>query len=210
MLQHLIGAVILQEMSNQEPKYICNPHKWVDLYADQLFSFALKRVNKRELAEDLVHDAFVAALKNVTQFKGESSELTWLYSILRNKIIDSYRSKEKKMASKFYNIDEASGYDKFFYVEGDKRGRWQSNQSVNLVYEAADQSFEREEFMMVLKLCMGNLPFKWSEVFRMKTIEEMDTKEICKELTITPSNLWVIIHRAKLQLKECMEKNWQK
>lgn len=193
-----------------QQKYTCNPNNWVEQYSDQLFRFALVRVNKRELAEDLVHDTFVSALNSLKGFKGESSEKTWLYSILRNKIIDYYRSSEKKMTSKFYNIDDGSGNDRYFYSEGKTQGGWIEDKAPGNFYESADQPLEREEFMQILKLCMDFLPFKWAEVFRMKNMEELNSKEICKELEITPSNLWVIIHRAKLQLRECMEERWTK
>ena len=208
-MQHNVLAVILQKMTTQ-PKYSCDPKNWVELYSDQLFRFAFQRVNKRELAEDLVHDTFVSALNNLSGFKGESTEKTWLYSILRNKIIDYYRSSEKKMSSKFYNIDDDSGNDRYFRSEGFLHGAWIEDKTPGVFYESADEPLEREEFMQILKLCMDFLPFKWAEVFRMKNMEELNSKEICKELDITPSNLWVIIHRAKLQLRECMEDRWTK
>lgn len=195
-------------MSKQNTNLL-KPETWVSLYSDQLFRFAMSRVNNQEKAEDLVQDTFVSALKNISGFKGKSSEVTWLYSILRNKIIDFYRSKEKKMASSFYNLDDENGNDHFFYTSGKNEGHWVDGTSTNVFYESADKPLEREEFMRILKLCMDLLPIKWSEVFRMKNIEEVESKEICKELNITASNLWVIIHRAKLQMRECMEKKWE-
>lgn len=194
-------------MSNQNQNN-CQPESWVENYADQLFRFAMSRVNNKEKAEDLVQDTFVSGLNNLSGFKGKSSELTWLYTILRNKIIDYYRSSEKKYASKFYKLDDVTGTDHFFYTEGKSEGGWVEGHGPTRFYEATDQPLERDEFMRILKICMDLLPFKWSEVFRMKTIEELESKEICKELNITSSNLWVIIHRAKLQMRECMENKW--
>ena len=190
-------------------KHRCEPNNWIGLYSDQLYRFALSRVNNNQLAEDLVQETFISALKSLKGFKGESTEKTWLYSILRNKVIDYYRSSEKKMASKFYDINDEKGTDHFFYSEGKSSGEWVRGHEPTSFHEAADQPLERIEFMQILKLCMELLPMKWAEVFRMKNIEEFDSKEICKELEITPSNLWVIIHRAKLQMRECMEKNWE-
>lgn len=195
-------------MSNQLDKQT-NADLWVEKYSDKLYRFALIRVNNQEKAEDLVQDTFVSALKNLSGFKGNSSEQTWLYSILRNKIIDFYRSKEKKMSSKFYNIDDENGTDHFFYSSGNKEGGWVNGSEPSGFHEAADQPLERAEFMNILKICMELLPIKWSEVFRMKTVEELDSKEICKELDITSSNLWVIVHRAKLQMRQCMEQKWE-
>lgn len=193
----------------QTQKYICEPNNWVKLYSDQLYRFALARVNNNQFAEDLVQEAFISALKSLANFKGESSEKTWLYTILRNKIIDYYRSKEKKMTTKFYDYDNEKGSDHFFYNEGKSNGEWVKGHEPTNFHEAADQPLEREEFMRILKICMDLLPFKWSEVFRMKNIEDFTSKEICKELNITSSNLWVIIHRTKLQMRECMENKWE-
>lgn len=186
----------------------CEPNKWVESYSDQLYRFALSRVNNTQLAEDLVQDTFVSALNKLSSFRGDSTEKTWLYSILRNKIIDYYRSSEKKMTSKFYNLDDESGADHFFYNEGNKKGEWVETSVPSNFHAATDTPLEKEEFMEILKFCMEKLPFKWSEVFRMKNIDELSSKEICKELKLTSSNLWVIIHRAKLQMRECMEKKW--
>lgn len=194
-------------MSNQ-PEHTCNPEKWVDQYSDQLYRFALVRINNKQLAEDMVQDTFVSALGRIRGFRGDCTEKSWLYTILRNKIIDYYRSSEKKMSSKFYDLDDETGTDRFFYVEGKNEGGWVAERAPSTFHEAADQPLEREEFMKILELCMEFLPVKWSQVFRLKNMEELNSNEICKELAITPSNLWVIIHRAKLQLRECMEDKW--
>ena len=207
MLHTLFLAIILQIMSNQ-PEYRCNPANWVDQYADQLYRFALVRINNTQLAEDLVQDTFVSALDRLKTFRGDCSEKSWLYTILRNKIIDYYRSSEKKMSSKFYDINDNTGADRYFYSEGKHAGEWVPEQAPVSFYEAADQPLERKEFMRILEWCMEYLPDKWSQVFRLKNMEELSSNEICKELAITPSNLWVIIHRAKLQLRECMENKW--
>ncbi len=183
------------------------PEKWVDRYADQLFRYTISRVNKTEIAEDLVQETFISGLKQKENFRAESSEKTWLYTILKNKIIDYYRSSEKKFSGKFYDINNVQGSYRYFYHEGKQEGSWlESNRSTS--FSDSDKELINSEFYEILRYCLEVLPDKWATVFRLKNIDELESKSICKELNISASNLWVIIHRAKLQLQECMENNW--
>ncbi|MCF6357434.1 MAG: sigma-70 family RNA polymerase sigma factor, partial [Draconibacterium sp.] len=128
-------------------------------------------------------------------------------NILRNKIIDYFRKKtnqEIKRSSAVVETDDDSFYGQFFK----KEGQWNNEATQENWDISADKLMEREEFMQFLILCLSLLPEKWAKVFSMKNIDEYSTKEICKELEITPSNLWTIIHRAKLQLHGCLEKRW--
>lgn len=191
-----------QSLNNLEPQL------WVDRYADQLFRYALIRVNKRETAEDLVQETFISGLKQKSSFRAESTEKTWLYTILKNKIIDYYRSNEKKYSGKFYDINDEHGTDRYFHHEGSRTGTWKENQQTIIFNESADNQLLSGEFYTILQNCIERLPDKWATVFRLKNIEELETKTICKELNLSSSNLWVIIHRAKLQMQECMKNNW--
>jgi len=191
-------------------KYSCNPRNWVIQYSDELFRFTIARVKSREIAEDLVQDTFLSGLNSVNGFRGDCHEKSWLYNILRNKIIDHYRKKtnqEIKQSSLTNDTDdekEEAFFNRYFSGEG----HWNKNATPENWGISADKLMEREEFMQFLMLCLSLLPDMWSKVFSLKNIEEFTTKEICKELDITPSNLWTIIHRAKLQLRGCLEKRW--
>jgi RNA polymerase sigma-70 factor (ECF subfamily) len=195
---------------SENQKYNCEPENWVNQYSNELFRFAISRVNSREIAEDLVQDTFLSGLKSVKNFRGDCHEKSWLYNILRNKIIDHYRKKtnqEVKQSSLSTDSEEdkeETFYNRFFSDEG----HWDKNSTPQNWGITADKLMEREEFMQFLMLCLSLLPETWSKVFSLKNIEEYSTKEICKELDITPSNLWTIIHRAKLQLRGCLEKRW--
>ena len=186
-----------------------SPEKWVDLYGDYLFSYARSRVNDNEQAYDLVQDTFLAALGARTSFEGRSSEKTWLISILKRKIIDHYRKTGRKKELNL--LDRDFGEEKGtlpFYPDGNMEGHWTEERAPSDWRISPEGAVENEELKDVLAKCIGLLPDKWESVFALRVVEEMETEEVCKELDITASNMWVILHRAKLQLRECVEKNW--
>jgi RNA polymerase sigma-70 factor (TIGR02943 family) len=193
----------------EKQKFACDPNIWVDEYSEEFFRFAIYRVKNREVAEDLVQETFLSALKSLNNFRRDCPEKSWLYNILRNKIIDHFRKKtnqEIKQSSTAVETDDDSFFMQYFKKGGQQ---WSSGAAPENWDIAADKILEREEFMQFLMLCISLLPETWAKVFSLKNIEDSSTKEICKELDITPSNLWTIIHRAKLQLRGCLEKRWK-
>ncbi len=205
-----LKEIILHSMGNAN-KYSCNPKEWVQSYSNELFRFALLRVNNREIAEDLVQETFLSGLKARDKFRLDCSEKSWLYNILRNKIIDHYRkktNKEIKQSASSLEVDDDSFFNHFFQQEGKYKNHWNDGSAPGDFELPADSLFEREEFMEILKICLSRLPEQWAKVFSLKNIDEYSSKEICKELQLTSSNLWTIIHRAKLQLRGCLETKW--
>ena len=185
---------------------ILKPEKWLDLYGDYLFTFAHMRVSDADLAEDLVQDTFFSALKAKDNFRGSASEKTWLISILKNKIIDHYRKTGRKdsegnriSGKKSVRLDQ-------FYNEG----AWLDNARPTNWNTDYNQPIETKEFFEIFNSCVSRLKGKGAIAFKMKYIDQEDTELICKTLEITPSNYWVLIHRAKLLLKECLDKKWFK
>ncbi|QMU63456.1 MAG: sigma-70 family RNA polymerase sigma factor [Flavobacteriaceae bacterium] len=189
-------------MTQELAKTILSPDKWVDNYADYLFNYATVRINNPDLAKDLVQDTFFAGLKSAKNFQGKSTERTWLISILKRKIIDYYRKINSKKGQ-----TEIKGS---FYDNGENEGNWIEERVPQSWGNDAEKSIESEELQKVIDYCISKLPEKYAMVFKLKTIQEFETEEICKELDITPSNLWVIIHRARTQLRDCIENNWFK
>ncbi|NQU51777.1 MAG: sigma-70 family RNA polymerase sigma factor [Bacteroidetes bacterium] len=192
----------------EKQKFTCDPNIWVDEFSDEFFRFAMYRVKNREVAEDLVQETFLSALKSLKNFRRDCPEKSWLYNILRNKIIDHFRKKtnqEIKQSSTAVETDDDAFFGQFFRKGGQQ---WDNDAAPENWDIAADKIMEREEFMQFLMLCISLLPETWAKVFSLKNIEDFSTNEICKELDITPSNLWTIIHRAKLQLRGCLEKRW--
>lgn len=187
---------------------ILNPNNWIKTYSDELFGYAMSKTSNTELAEDLVQETFLAGLKSLENFKGQSSERTWLFSILKFKIADHYRKASTKYEisnSKFSNDDD-SYVDNYFTEDGD----WKENavpKDWGIDYSG---SIENKELGKALNGCIEKLPYNQKQLVLLKLVEEEETEIVCKELNITATNYWVIIHRAKLQLRACLEKNWLK
>lgn len=178
-----------------------NPKLWVDNYADSMFTFAASRVSNNDVAEDLVQDTFLAALKASAHFKGDASEKTWLFSILKRKIIDYYRKASSKYEKSFSKISP-------FESSGEWIGHWKEDRTPD-DWDYTEE-FNPIEFKKILDQCLGNLPDKYANAFKLKSMKGYESKDICNELNISSSNLWVILHRSRLQLRECLESKWFK
>lgn len=180
--------------------------QWVDDHGDLLFRFAYQRTGSRETAEDLVQETLLSAFKSLDTFKEEASDRTWLMRILRNKIIDQYRKTRTKQKDDEASQKKEVSLDAFF----DDTGGWMPDKRPEAWSEQPDEVVEREQLGDALNGCIDKLKGKGASAFRMKYIEDEDAEEICKVLDITPSNYWVLIHRAKLQLRDCLDQSYFK
>ena len=181
------------------PNNHLNPNRWIELYSDYLFNYTISRVNDREIAKDIIQDTFFAGLKSMKNFKGEASERTWLISILKRKIIDYYRK---------INSKKGQAEVRMTYNTDENEGDWLEERVEDEGYLNAQEILENEELGDAIYNCIDKLTEKQASVFKMKTILNYETEDICNELDITASNFWVIIHRARTAIAECMEKNW--
>jgi RNA polymerase sigma-70 factor (TIGR02943 family) len=183
---------------------LLNPHHWVEAHADYLYAYSLARVNNEEQAKDLVQETFLAALQNADKFQGKSSERTWLTAILKNKIIDIYRKKSSGLKAVDEKKAEEEQQD---YFDGDN-GHW-NDAHKPLPFGIEDHDpLASMEFDHILQKCLKKLPSLWMSVFVMKYMDDATTGLICSELRVSQSNFWVIIHRAKVNLRACLQKNW--
>ncbi|MEZ5083492.1 MAG: sigma-70 family RNA polymerase sigma factor [Bacteroidales bacterium] len=171
-------------------------------HADYLYNYAISRVNDEYTAEDLVQETFISALKSYGSFEGKSKASTWLIAILKNKIIDLYRKRAREFQKE--NLDDISSSETYF----NSKGGWIKDMRPQPWKVDTNSGTEKEEFYTILQNCLTKLKEIQRMAFVMKHMDDMDTSDICKELDITASNYWVIIHRAKLQLRTCMETNW--
>lgn len=181
---------------------VSDPASWIDKHGDYLFRYALMRVRNREAAENLVQETFLAALTARRSFSGRSTERTWMIGILKHKIIDQYRKSFREKPVSELQTEEEQTIDSFYDAMENPRKYpkdWMA---------APEALLHSKEFWEVLKECMGKLPKRTASAFAMRELDDMDTSDVCKELGITPTNLWVILHRARLQLRECLERNW--
>lgn len=174
--------------------------KWVNNHSDYLLNFAIKKISDRELALDLIQDTFVAAFQGIDSFEGRSQPKTWLVSILNRKIIDHWRKENSR------KTDVASH---FFRSENDKmEGFWVLENAPSQRVSSVEQDIEKEEQIKELSDCIDTLPNNWKGIINAKYMENKRGAEICTEYDISSSNFWVIVHRAKIVLRDCLEKKW--
>jgi RNA polymerase sigma-70 factor (ECF subfamily) len=178
-----------------------NATEWVDEYGDYLYRYAFSRLRDREAAEETVQETFVAALRNIDQYQAKGTERAWLLGILKRKIIDLIRTRNRTTSLAGEDSNDPS--EALF----DQAGHWREGARSEEL--APLDSLEREEFWRILRGCLETLPSRQSDVFVLREMEDQNTEEICKELEITASNLWVILYRARLQLSNCMKSRWR-
>ncbi len=177
-----------------------NPDTWIDLYADYLFNYAVARVNNAEIAKDLVQETFFAGLNSAKNYKGDAAERTWLIAILKRKVIDYYRKINSNKGKAEVRIN--------YNANSDSEGDWLEERVADPFSKSENDPIENEELGLAIQECISKLPKKQSLVFTMKTIQGVSTEDICNELGINPSNLWVMIHRARTALMGCLNQNW--
>jgi len=182
------------------------PEQWIQSYADDLYSYAMSKTSKSDLSEDLVQETFLSALKSAKNFKGQSSEKTWLFAILKFKIADHYRKASTKYEFANSKLSKESGNFMEDYFTED--GEWKENSAPKIWNEDASIALENKELGIALNDCIEKLAENQKQLVLLKMVEETETEMVCKELNITPTNYWVIMHRAKLKLRACLEKTW--
>jgi RNA polymerase sigma-70 factor (TIGR02943 family) len=185
-----------------------NTTNWVKLYADYLLRYAMFRINDKILCEDLVQETFLSALKAKDNFKGNSSEKTWLISILKNKIIDEYRKKSKSMPS-INDLEEEEIADARFFEKVPMNDyNWKKDQSPQDWSPNIEDKIIHKEYLQILRLCIGKLNATQIGILQAKYFEEENSETICKDFNISKSNYWVLVHRINLSLRKCIETNW--
>jgi RNA polymerase sigma-70 factor (ECF subfamily) len=175
---------------------------WLNEHGDYLYRFALVRLRDPHQAEDAVQETLLAAIKS-DSFAGQSSVRTWLTGILKHKIIDLQRKRLRESPlSDVIDLDaHDTSMDDFF----DQQGHWVDKPQL---LEMPDNALEQKQFLGILAKCLERLPAKLSGIFMMRDVQEMDNKIICKELEITATNAWVMLYRARMSLRKCLEMHW--
>jgi len=173
------------------------PDQWLELYGDFLFNFAMGQLRDVSEAEDLVQDTFLAAMKSHNRFAGQSSERTWLVSILRHKIYDHLRAKCRRPRFVELGADTDAGLG-----DVDESLVWLHESAAQCL--SPDRRMDLQEFRGALEVALGTLPTRIAQAFQLYEIEERPGNEICATLNITESNLWVMLHRARTQLRRTL------
>ena len=183
-----------------------DPERWVEVYGDVLFGFAAARVRDRATAQDLVQETFLAAIKASESFAGRFTERSWLFGILRNKLADHYRLQYREVA--VADLEPSLPEEQVaFGTSGLGKDGWVMKLAPK-GWETPDGTLISKEFHDVLRSCLSRLPDKVAQVFRLREIDGASSEEICKDLGVSPNNLWVMLHRARMGLRRCLEVHW--
>lgn len=171
----------------------------VDDHANSLYFFALARVNDTSIAEDLVQETFLSAVKSLERFESKSELKTWLIGILKHKIMDYYR---KSSREKDFLQDTSDNPDILF----DNKGHWLA--PVADWSQDPDKYLENKEFLAVFKECVKTLPRVFKRIFLMHEVDGISGKDICKVFKLSSTNYWVKLYRMRMRLRACLETNW--
>lgn len=174
---------------------------WVDEHGDYLFRYALPRVRDQHVAEELVQETFLAALKAVESFRGDSSPRTWLVGLLRRKIADHYRKRSREGEGE--SIDATDPMIDAWFDEKGSWIKWPRRCEMDPA-----ELLQRADFWVVLENCVQALPERLAAAFTLRMMDARESDEVCKVLSITTTNLWVALHRARARLRACLEANW--
>ncbi len=177
------------------------PEQWIEDHSYALYRYALSLVRDSSVAEDLVQDTLLAGWRSAKRFRGESNPRTWLSGILRHKAMDHFR---RSFREESYQQLPDSGYpaqDLF-----NQTGRWK--ESLSSWSADPHQALESAEFREVLSDCLSRLDDRKRTAITLQAFGDLSTGQICKELGVTPTNLWVLAHRGRESLRRCLEKNW--
>ena len=168
-----------------------------------LMRIAHLQLRDRDSAEDVVQETLLAALAGKEGFSGRSSVRTWLTGILKHKIVDAIRRRQRDpiFESSFAEEIALEDFDALFR----SNGAWDVPPSS---WGDPEASLNRQQFFDVMQFCLDQLPPNTARVFIMREVMELESEEICKELLITTNNLWVILYRARMALRQCLEQNW--
>ena len=172
-----------------------------------LYNYALAKVRQPNTAEELVQETLLAAVEGQTRFNGESKLRTWLTGILKHKIIDRYRSEARNpaRASPRFPADPDGQSEDTCDALFDSAGNWVNPPSA---WPNPEQSLENQRFWEMMDSCLARLPAATARAFYLREIEGLSTEEICAELAISQSNCWVMLHRARLSLRQSLEECW--
>lgn len=173
-----------------------HPEQWVECYGDVLFRYAMSRLGRQHDAEDVVQETLLAALRSRQEFRRQSQPQSWLLGICRHKVLTRLRTAARKGPTT--DVDDL---DLWFDASGHWRKpttRWSDPAAL----------VERQDFWRQVHSCLGRLPTRMAEAFTLRTLDDCDPADVCRELAISPANFWVLLHRARLRLVRCLQVHW--
>lgn len=190
-----------------EVNWNIDPTVWVDEHGDYLFRYAIMRLRDAALAEDIVQETLLAAIESLASYGGKSSERTWLTSILKHKVIDYYRKSSRESPFDPSETD-LSEFDAFFERDDEWKNHWNARLAPRGWTNNPEAVFEQNEFFDVFQNCLSKLPERVASVFSLREMDGFDAAEICEILSLSSGNFWVMMHRARMSLRRCIEVKW--
>lgn len=176
------------------------PEGWLTQHGDALYRYAYSRLRDTSQAEDLVQETLLAALQARLGFSGRSTERTWLIGILKNKLVDYLRKGAREQP--FGELAETEAEIDAMFEPG---GHWKTPPSE---WGNPTNALEQKQFWKVFADCLAALPSRQARVFALCEFDGLDSTEVCKLFEITATNVWVILHRARLRLRDCISIHW--
>jgi RNA polymerase sigma-70 factor (ECF subfamily) len=173
----------------------------LETHRQALYKFAMLQLRNETYAEDCVQETMVAAIQGAARFSGGSSVRTWLVGILKHKIIDHFRKASREQPVETDNETSLDDFDAIYKEDGhliDPPQAWANPEA----------ALSEAKFFEVLDRCMEGLPKNTARVFMLREVMGTDTDEICRELKITANNCWVLLYRARMTLRECLQQRW--
>lgn len=177
-----------------------DPDSWLDLHGSYLFRYALVVLRDEQLAEDAVQECLLAALQAHANYSGKSSERTWLTGILKHKIVDIVRRDSRE--SPHEGLGEAEDPYGEFGACFDASGHWAAKLAE---WGNPEQSMEKQQFWRILQYCLDHMPRRLAQLFMLREVVGTESEAICKEMAITPTNLWTMLYRSRMNLRLCLE-----
>lgn len=181
-----------------------DPELWLEQHGAALYRFALVRLRDPHKAEEAVQETLLAALEARERFAGQASVRTWLTGILKHKLLDQFRreAREAPLDEELVgDIPDEAGGEAMFAADGHWRERLAD-------WGDPEDALRQNQFLLVLQRCLDLLPRRLARLFLLREVEEESSEDICRLLEITPANLWTMLHRTRLGLRQCLESNW--
>lgn len=192
-------------LAHKEETQILADNAFLESLRNQMLKFATMQLGDEQLAEDAVQEALIGALNNAKTFSGNAALKTWVFAILKNKITDILRHKQRQVTvSHLSTQDEETDLVAMLF---DRKGNWYHAERPQN-WEDPEGAFNNTQFWQIFELCLEELPPQQAKLFMMREFVELETTEICETTGITINNLFVTLHRARLRLAKCLEHRW--
>ncbi len=194
----------MNELQADRPGPAADAERWLEEHGGALYRYALAHLGDEHKAEEAVQETLLTALQAHGRFAGGASVRTWLIGILKHKVMDMFRREAREVL--LDDPDDAEEMGEARAEEGfAPSGRWRERLSD---WGNPEELLERGQFMTILQRCLDALPVRLARLFWLREVMEEESGNICQELAITPTNLWTMLYRARMGLRQCLDRNW--